>query len=104
MEIRRPVTVVYRNGTVQQRFVAFRRCASRGPIHVTTVGDFPMKRGMMMSHLWRTCKRAGAVALIGFMVAVLAVPETSLAATHMAPSAMDLFRPADGQGDSPTMP
>jgi hypothetical protein len=63
-----------------------------------------MKKGMTVSHLWRTGKRTVAVALIGLMVAILAVPETSLAAAHHAPSDIHLIRPADGVGDSPIMP
>jgi len=98
------VTVVYRNGNVQQRFVAFLRCESSEPIHEQLGGDFPMKMGMIVSHLWRTGKRAVAIASIGLMVAILAVPETSLAASHQAPSGIDQFLPADGVGDSPTMP
>ncbi len=60
-----------------------------------------MQKGMTMSHLWRTGKRAAVVAVIGLMVAMLAVPETSLAASH---TATHQFRPADGVGDSPIMP
>ena len=63
-----------------------------------------MKKGMIVSHLWRSGKRAVAVALIGLTVAILAVPETSLAATHTAPNGSHLARPADGVGDSPIMP
>jgi len=63
-----------------------------------------MKKGMIVSHLWRTGKRAAAVALIGLTVAILAVPETSLAAMDTVPSWADLFLPADGVGDSPIMP
>jgi len=63
-----------------------------------------MKKGMIVSHLWRTGKRAAAVALIGLTVAILAVPETSLAASHLAPSGIHLILPSDGVGDSPTMP
>ena len=70
----------------------------------TTVGGFPMKRGMIVSHLGRTGKRAAAMALFGLVVAILALPETSLAATHQAPSADHLCGPADGVGDSPIMP
>ena len=66
------------------------------------MGDFPMQKGMIVSHLWRTGKRAVAIAAIGLMVAILAVPETTLAADHK--SGIHLFRPADGQGDSPVMP
>ncbi len=63
-----------------------------------------MKKGMIVSHLWRTGKRAVAIASIGLMMAILAVPETSLAASQQAPSGIHQFRPADGVGDSPTMP
>jgi hypothetical protein len=38
------------------------------------------------------------------MVAILAVPETSLAASHQASNGIQQIRPADGVGDSPTMP
>jgi len=62
-----------------------------------------MKRGMIVSHLWRTGKRTAAMALFGLMVA-LALPEASLAATHQAPSADHLSGPIDGVGDSPIMP
>jgi len=67
-------------------------------------GDFPVRNGMIVSHLWRTGKRAVAIASIGLMVAILAVPETSLAASQQAPSGIHQFRPSDGVGDSPTMP
>jgi hypothetical protein len=60
--------------------------------------------GMMVSRLWRTAKRAVAIALIGLTVGLLAVPETSLAASHRAPSGVHVVRPADGVGDSPIMP
>ena len=63
-----------------------------------------MQKGMIVSHLWQTGKRAVAVALLGLTVALLAVPETSLAATHQAPGGVHLVRPADGVGDSPIMP
>jgi len=63
-----------------------------------------MKNGMIVSHLWRTGKRTVAIALIGLMVAILAVPETSLAAGHKVPSGIHIMRPADGVGDSPVMP
>jgi hypothetical protein len=63
-----------------------------------------MKKGMIVSHLWRTGKRAVAIASIGLMVAILAVPETSLAASHQASNGIQQIRPADGVGDSPTMP
>jgi len=63
-----------------------------------------MKKGMIVSHLWRSGKRTVAVALIGLMVAILALPETSLAATQNAPNGSHLARPADGVGDSPIMP
>ena len=62
-----------------------------------------MKKGMMVSHLWRTGKRAAAIAAIGLMVAILAVPETSLAADQKV-GGIELMRPADGVGDSPVMP
>ena len=62
-----------------------------------------MQKGMIVSHLWRTGKRAVAIVLIGLMVAILAVPETSLAATHK-PGGIHVVRPADGVGDSPIMP
>ena len=62
-----------------------------------------MKKGMIVSHLWRTGKRTLAIVLIGLTVAILAVPETSLAATHKA-GGIQLIRPADGVGDSPIMP
>jgi hypothetical protein len=63
-----------------------------------------MNKAMNVAHLWRSGKRALAIALIGLTVAILAVPETSLAATDRAPSGIDVIRPADGVGDSPTMP
>jgi hypothetical protein len=62
-----------------------------------------MQKGMIVSQLWRTGKRAVAVALLGFTVALLAVPETSLAATQKS-GGIHLVRPADGVGDSPIMP
>ena len=43
-----------------------------------------MKKGMIVSHLWRTGKRTLAIVLIGLTVAILAVPETSLAANSAA--------------------
>ena len=61
-----------------------------------------MKKGMIVSHLWRTSKRAAAILAIGLMVAILAVPETTLAAGPKA--GIHVIRPADGQGDSPVMP
>ena len=67
-----------------------------------TMGDFPMQKGMIVSHLWRTGKRSLMVALIGLTAAILAAPETSLAATQ--PGGIHLVRPADGVGDSPIMP
>src|SRR5712691_1369495 len=67
-------------------------------------GELPMKKGMIVSHLWRTGKRAVAIVLIGLMVAILAVPETSLAAGHQTSGGIHLVRPADGVGDSPVMP
>jgi hypothetical protein len=60
-----------------------------------------MKKGMMVSRLWRTGKRALTVTLIGLVVGILAVPETSLAASHHV---VHVVRPADGVGDSPIMP
>jgi hypothetical protein len=63
-----------------------------------------MKKGMIVSHLWRIGKRTVAIALIGLMVAILAVPETSLAAGHLTSGGIHLGRPADGVGDSPIMP
>jgi hypothetical protein len=63
-----------------------------------------MNKEMIVSHLWRTGKRAVAIVLIGLTVAILAVPETSLAAGHSAASGIHLIRPADGVGDSPVMP
>jgi hypothetical protein len=63
-----------------------------------------MHTGMMLSHLWRTGKRALAVTLIGLVVGLLAMPETTLAASHHAPAGVHLMRPADGVGDSPVMP
>jgi hypothetical protein len=63
-----------------------------------------MKKGMIVSHLWRTGKRTVVVAFIGLTVALLVVPETSLAAAHKAPGGIQLIRPADGVGDSPIMP
>ena len=62
-----------------------------------------MQKGMIVSQLWRTGMRAVAVALLGLTVALLAVPETSLAATHKS-GGIQLIRPADGVGDSPIMP
>ena len=62
-----------------------------------------MQKGMIVSHLWRTGKRSLVVALIGLTVAILAAPETSLAAAHNS-GGIHLVRPADGVGDSPIMP
>ena len=62
-----------------------------------------MQKGMIVSHLWRAGKRSLVVALIGLTVAILAAPETSLAAAQN-PGGIHLVRPADGVGDSPIMP
>jgi hypothetical protein len=63
-----------------------------------------MQTELKFSHLWRSAKRALAVALIGLVVGLVAVPETSLAASGLAPSGVGLERPCDGVGDSPIMP
>jgi hypothetical protein len=59
-----------------------------------------MKNGMMVSHLWRTGKRAVAVALIALFVGILAAPQTGLT----APEWVHADLPADGLGDSPLVP
>jgi hypothetical protein len=64
----------------------------------------------LISHLRRTGKRALAVALIGLVVGLLAVPQTSLAASRPSASqrvigsGVHVVLPADGVGDSPIMP
>jgi hypothetical protein len=57
------------------------------------------------SGLMNKAKRALAVALIGLLLGVVAVPETSLAAKPLpSRQVTHIVHPADGVGDSPVMP
>jgi hypothetical protein len=63
-----------------------------------------MDNRITLSHLWSTTKRGLAIALIALGVAILAVPEASLASPQHSANAVHLARPADGVGDSPIVP
>jgi len=64
-----------------------------------------MRKGVHVSALVRTTKRALAVAMAALLLGLITAPETSLAfqlhpVAHHAP----MSHPKDGSGDSPLVP